>query len=238
VLGAKVKVKVRHWTVIVPAPFGASGGMIHVQLETDSGGLFEIRGVTGDGFDVESITKEGYELEPSQRTYGATGGSLAEPVIFKMWSTDIHEKLITGGKSFHIVPDGRPYVIDLTKGTIAESGDGDLKVWVKRPEQITYGKRYDWSCEMDVINGGLLAASDSSMYFAPTDGYAPSFQFEQKIGSGWGDTTGPKRFYVRLNNGQMYGRITIELFAYYNDRVPGMIRIQYALNPSGSRILR
>jgi len=35
-----------------------------------------------------------------------------------MWSTNVHEQLITGGKSFHIEPDGRPYVIDLAKGTL------------------------------------------------------------------------------------------------------------------------
>ena len=76
------------------------------------------------------------------------------------------------------------------------------------------------------------------MYLAPADGYTPTFKFEQKVGGGWGDSTGEKQFYVRLNNGQVYGRIAIELFAYYNDRMPGMVRVQYVLNPSGSQILR
>jgi len=229
--GVKFKLAVRHWST-------TTLGAIHIERETDADGRFDIHGETGDAFDVEDVGKAGYELEPGQRTFGAVGGSFENPVVFKMWSTNVHEQLITGGKSFHIEPDGRPYVIDLAKGTIAESGDGDLKVWVKRPEQITYGKQYDWSCEMDVLNGGLLATADSSMYLAPADGYTPSFQFEQKVGSGWGDSTGEKRFYVRLNNGQVYGRITIELFAYYNDQVSGMVRVQYAINPSGSRVLR
>jgi hypothetical protein len=210
------------------------------EMTTDAGGQFHVSDSSATGIHV-MLQKAGYEQE-SRNGYGSNGqnGSQENPAILKMWSTNIHEQLITGGNKFHIVPDGRSYVIDLTKGTIAESGDGDLKVWVKRPEQITYGKRYDWSCEMDAINGGILQESDdsSSMYSAPTDGYAPSFQFEQKIGSGWGDTTGEKRFYVRLNNGQEYGRITIELMAYYNDQIPGMIRLSYAINPSGSRILR
>lgn len=229
--GVKFKLAVRHWST-------TTLGAIHIERETDADGRFDIHGETGDAFDVENVGKAGYELEPGQRTFGVVGGSIESPVVFKMWSTNVHEQLITGGQSFHIEPDSRPYVIDLAKGTIAESGAGDLKVWVKRPKLITYGKRYDWSCEMDVLNGGLLAASDASMYLAPADGYTPSFQFEQKVGSGWGDSTGEKRFYVRLNNGAVYGRITIELFAYYNDRVPGMVRIQYALNPSGSRVLR
>jgi hypothetical protein len=157
-----------------------------------------------------------------------------------MWSTNIHEQLITGEKKFHIVPDGRAYFINLTDGTISESGEGDLKVWVKRPDQIAYGKRYDWSCEMDAINGGFLQETDanSSMYSAPADGYVSLFQFEQKIGSGWGDSTGTQRFYVTLKNGQEYGRISIELYAYYNNQIPGMIRLSYVINPSGSNILR
>jgi hypothetical protein len=230
--GAKFELAVRHWST-------NTLGAIHIERETDADGRFDIHGETGDAFDIEAVGKEGYELEPGQRSYGAVGGSFENPVIFKMWSTHIHEQLITEEKKFQIVPDGRPYVIDLIKGTIAESGDGDLKVWVKRPAQITSGVKYGWSSEVDVINGGLLQETDlnSSMYSAPADGYAQSFQFEQKVASGWGDSTGSKRFYVRLKNGQMYGRITIELFAYYNDHVPGMVRVQYALNPSGSQVL-
>src|SRR5882724_4218573 len=160
----------RHWDPDSTAP-------IHLTRKTDSNGKFDIHGITGDAFDIRSVGKEGYELEPGQLGFGAVGGSIESPIIFKMWSTNIHEQLITGGNKFHIVPDGRLYVIDLAKGTIAETGDGDLKVWVKRPAQITYGKRYDWSCEMDVVNGGLLAAADASMYLAPTDGYTPTFKF-------------------------------------------------------------
>ena len=89
-----------------------------------------------------------------------------------------------------------------------------------------------------MVNGGLVATSDPSRYLAPTDGYTPSFQLEQKIGSGWSDSTGEKLFYVLLNNGKEYGRITIELMAYYNDKTPGLVRLSYAMNPSGSRILR
>ena len=232
--GVSIAIRVRHWNT-------ESFGSVPIERETDSNGRFDIHDVTGDAFDIESMGKEGYELEPNtKRAYGATGGSVNDPVLFTMWGTNIHEQLITGEKSFQIVPDGRPYFIDLTKGTIAESGDADLKVWVNRPNQIVYGKSYDWSSETDVMNGGLLAETDSSssMYLAPIDGYTPSFQFEQKIGSGWGNSTGEKRFYIRLNNGLKYGRFTIEMMSYYNDQIPGMIRISYVLNPSGSRILR
>ena len=93
---------------------------------------------------------------------------------------------------------------------------------------------------MDALNGGLLEETNrySAMFSAPTGNYVSSFQIQQNIGSGWGDSTGTKRFYVMLNNGRQYGQVSIELFAYYNDQIPGMIHVQYAINPTGSRILK
>jgi len=237
--GVDIKVVVRHWTMPDPAVLLAGTKELRLERVTGADGRFDINGETGDAFDLESIQKDGYEAELTKRGFGSSGGSFNQPVVFKMWNTNIHEQLITGEKKFQIVPDGRPYVIDLSKGTIAESGAGDLKAWVKRPESVTYGQRYDWSCEVDAINGGLLEEPlGTAMYLAPTGGYVSSFQFEQKVGSGWGDSTGAKRFYVTLNNGHEYGSIAIELYAYYNNQTPGLIRLSYAINPSGSRILR
>jgi hypothetical protein len=35
-----------------------------------------------------------------------------------------------------------------------------------------------------------------------------------------------------------YGRASIEIMAYYNKQIPGLIHLQYAINPTGSRILK
>ena len=238
-VGASVKGEALHVKVVVPAAWGDEDEIVPIEKETDSKGRFEIHGISGRAVELESIHKNGYEAEPVKRAWRTMEGTFENPVIFKMWSTNIHEKLITGEKKFSIIPDGRSYVIDLAKGAIAESGPGDLKIWVKRPEQVIYGQRYDWSCEVDAVDGGLLEEPiGSALYVAPTQGYVSSFQFEQRIGSGWGDSTGAKPFYVVLNNGREYGRITIELYSYYNDQIPGMVRLSYAINPSGSRILK
>jgi hypothetical protein len=238
--GAHIQGEALHIRVIFPAPGGAQDEIIPINQESDSNGRFEVQGMTGRGLVIESVQKDGYEPEPWQHSSGALGGSFDNPIIFKMWSTNIHEQLITGEKKFQIVPDGRTYFINLTEGTIAESGAGDLKVWVKRPDGVKDGDRFDWSSEVDAVSGGLLQETDgnSPMFSAPTDGYLPSFLFGQKAGSGWGDSTGSKRFYIMLLNGKMYGRISIELYAYYNNQIPGLIRLSYAINPSGSRILR
>jgi hypothetical protein len=238
--GVKVNVAIQQLYSPSLTNLAVGGTVLRLEKETGADGRFDIHGENGTSVEMESVHKDGYELEPAQRTFGTTSGSFEQPVVFKMWSTNIHEQLITGENKFPIMPDGRTYVIDLAKGTIAESGTGDLKVSVKRPAQVVLGQKYDWSCAVDAINGGLLQETDtsSSMYLAPSDGYTASFRFEQKIGSGWGDSTGSKRFYVMLNNGQECGRMFIELYAYYNDQIPGLIRLSYVINPSGSHILR
>jgi hypothetical protein len=243
--GVKINVTIRHWEVTATA----MSTMIRLERETDANGRFEINGETGDGFGVE-VQKDGYVAEPGQRSFGAVGGSLENPVIFKMWSTNIHEQLITGNKSFELIPDGRPYFINLPDGTISESAGEDLKVWIQYTNQITGGQVYDWSAGIDVINGGLLEVQQTimnsgfladppfAMYSAPTDGYTPSFHFQQQIKDGQDGEIGNRYFYLQLKNGGEYGRMSINLFAPYGHLHPGLIRISYAINPSGSRILR
>jgi hypothetical protein len=243
VAGAEVNVSILQSQVSAPTvtgDFPITNNLLRLALKTGVDGRFEITGESGGEIDFESIQKEGFEIEPIKRARGPQEGSIDRPIIFKMWSTNIHEQLITGDYKFQIVPDGRLYGINLSKGAIGESGGGDLQVWVKRPMEVTQGQRYDWACEIDTAEGGLLEVtnSDAPMYLAPFDDYTPSYKFKQNIGSGWGDSTGSKRFYVKLRNGQEYGRIIIELEAYYNDQIPGMIRLSYAINPSGSQILR
>jgi hypothetical protein len=245
--GVEVAGDTRTWYVTKTLNFDARFPKFNTV--SDSNGKFEIHEASGDVLTIKSLEKENYEPEPhALRGFGfhtseRFSSDPNSPVIFKMWKTNIHEQLIVGKKRFHIVPDGRPYFIDLSKGTITESGDGDLKVWIKYPAEVIRGQLYDWSSEIDVVNGGLLQETDdySSMYSAPAEGYTPTFQYPQipqQIKGGQRGSTGTKRFYIMLNNGQEYGRITIELIAPYNDQIPGLIDIQYAINPSGSRILR
>jgi hypothetical protein len=233
-----VKIAVRHVTVADLASFEVSSTEIRLEQLTGTDGRFEIHGATGDGFDLESIEKDGYEAEPGQRSFGSTAGSIEQPVFFKMWSTNVHEKLIGGEKAFHIVPDGRAYFINLTDGTIAESGNGDLKVWVQYTNAVTRGQIYAWSAGIEVQNGGLFEEPlGSAMYEAPSGGYVPEFHLQQHIKGSQRGQTGDRQFYLLLGNGQEYGQMAIDLYAPFNNGIPGLVRISYAINPSGSRIL-
>ena len=220
--------------------YSITNNLAHIQAQSDLDGRFEISGEKGRNLTIGSVSKEGYEVEADYcpHTFGASSGTFDNPVVFKMWSTNIHEQLITGEKKFQIVPDGKPYFIDLSKGEISQIEGGDLKVWVKYPDQTVHTQFYDWSCEIDVINGGLQLGDSYSMFYAPADGYAPSFSLQQKIRGGGRGSIGDKNFYVMLNNGKIFGRIQIDLVAPFNVGIPGLIRLSYAINPSGSRILR
>ncbi len=170
---------------------------------------------------------------------GARVTSFEGPAVLVLWSTNLHERLITGDKSFVVIPDGRHYGIDLVKGVIAEGEEGDLVAWIKRPEPVARSQRYDWSCELKVPGGGVLESQTDAMFTAPGVGYTNMFAYQEDAGAnGWGNETAEKRFYLRLRNEQMYGRMTVKLFAQYNAQNPGLIRLSYAINPSGSRLLR
>jgi hypothetical protein len=213
---------------------------VNSNLTTDLAGRFSLNNLPGSGLDLVSMTKDGYEVEPNMiRSYGSTSGTSEKPLIIKMWRKDIKEPLLKGERLLQTVPDGTAYVLDLTNGAILPSEDqsGDLRIWVKLLNKID-DRNSDWSCEIRAINGGLLEEVDSSspMYIAPVEGYTNTFSLSVNSTNGWNRSTGTLRFFVRLRNGAEYGRFSIDFAAYHRNH--GLMRIEYAINASGSRILR
>jgi hypothetical protein len=214
--------------------------VIRFQRQTGSDGRFEVTGLKGNFLAIEALTKDGYEPELGTHygIFGPQSTGFGNPAVLKLWSTNIHEPLIEGEKSFVLVPDGRHYAIDLLKGTLTEGNEGDLLIWINRPETVRPSERYGWSCEV-IAPGGLFETELAAMFTAPEAGYTNAFAYKEEASvNGWGNLTGDKRFYVRLRNGQIYGRIVINLYAYYDRTRPAMIRLSYTVNPSGSRLLR
>jgi hypothetical protein len=220
-----------------------SGKTTVFQRQTGADGRFEISGLRGHSVTVRAFTRDGYEPELIRReygTYGAQGTSADNPAIFKMWRTNIHEQLITGDKKFEISPDGRHYGMDFINGTLAEGEEGDLVVWIKRPESVVPPQKYSWSCGMAAPGGGLEPDNDYPSYRAPLGDYTNVFDFHVEYNTpAKRGMSLDNRYYVKLRNRGVYGRVSVDFWT--TDRqnpASGLIRIVYAINPSGSRLLR
>jgi hypothetical protein len=101
-------------------------------------------------------------------------------------------------------------------------------------------EKFDWSCELVANGGGLIEERGGlDTLIAPATGYTNSFTFRQEaILDNWTHGLYGKRFFIRLRNGQVYGRITVSLRSSPNRQVPATLRVDYVINPSGSRLLR
>jgi hypothetical protein len=247
--GVKVRVSVRNWHINATSNVDAT----FPEYEAVSGndGCFQLDGGRGDSLNIELLDKATYEPEPKTRhTFGYTTSTSDplrpdpnNPVVFRMWKADMKAQLVTGSKRFSLVPDGRTYTIDLLAGAINESAtaEGDLHISIKRPESAAWGQRYDWTLEVQVINGGVVEEMDgtSSMFRAPTDGYADKWRLDVKASDeSWSYGTGQKRFYIKSRSGQNYGRLELEVYAYYLQDKQGRLNLTWTLNPAGEFILR
>ena len=245
--GVKVRASVRSWHVIATP----DGDATFARYEAISGsdGSFQINGGRGNALTIEALEKDGYEPESKALLgFGYTTSDPLRPdpnnpVVFRMWKADTKAQLITGNKRFSLVPDGRTYMIDLLTGAISESAtaEGDLRVSIRRPEKAAWGQRYDWTLDVQVINGGLVEETDGSsgMFRAPEEGYAREWRLDAKAADeSWSYGTGQKRFYVKSRGGRNYGRLEVEAYAYYLQNKQGRFNLTWAMNPAGDRLLR
>ena len=243
VAGVKVRARIRHWQL--EERFNVGTRFIKKEAVSGGDGQFEISGATGDVLTFEALEKEAYEPEPTAlRSFGYNISTNLQPdpkkpIEMRLWPTGSRDRVITGDQFFGIIPDGRVYTIDLLKGTHVESAsaEGDLRLWVKRPLDVLFGQRYDWSFHIAPVNGGVTEVWDE-VYLAPADGYSDEYAYSRKTtDSAWGDMS-RKQFVLRTRAGQVYGRARLHIFAAYDLAAPvGAIDIQSAVNPAGSRKL-
>lgn len=239
----KVRVSIKHTVETVP---GSTRDVFnHIDLVTDSQGLFSITGRKGALLGIEELKKEGYEAPyTGNRAYWYAPPIVtmqftpdaARPEVFRMWKKSGAEKLVVGDKFYGIVPDGRSYAIDLfDEKKIEGSNVGDFKISIRRPVQISPGSKYDWNCTIEGIGGGVIETRDEFMYRAPESGYQP--RYEVAVSSSnpqWSDRA-TRRLYLKSNDGKAYARLEVEIFANYQDKA--VFSVKYHANPHGSRNL-
>jgi hypothetical protein len=160
--GVNIRSHTRQWHSGAPGQIGSTHPK-HNRV-SDGDGRFEIDGGVGDALTIDSMQKEGYEVEPGAlRSFGFNLStnvvvSRDQPVVFRMWQKGKHERLVSADKSFHLVPDGRTYTLNVEQGTFIESGDaeGDLRFSIVRPSGVKLGDRYDWTGFIRVVGGGMV----------------------------------------------------------------------------------
>lgn len=243
--GVRVVMSVRRWHFALVG--GLDATFPEFVAETDRNGRFELHAASGNSLSIKTLTKEGYEAEPGAlREYGYNGADVfrpdpAAPAILKMWKADIREELIKGSKVIRLQLDGRAYIVDFVKGTCAEGeGEGDVRFSMRRSPDAALAGTSERAFMMTVVSGGLVEETDvrSAMHVAPEGGYVAGFGFHTKIQDG--DIADPvfKRFYLRSRNGKLHGRVSLTALGRSFNANESEIWLDYAVNPSGSRLLR
>jgi hypothetical protein len=218
-------------------------------LRTDAAGRFELSNANGDVLKIEAVEKSGYEPEPKAlRGFGFNNAQRHtpdqnNPIVVRMWKSDLKTHLVSGDKRCSLIPDGRVYTLDLLRGALSEGTgvEGDLRVAIRRTENAAWGQHFAWSLELHPVQGGLLEEHDSTsaMFRAPGTGYSNVFRMEVLASAPtWSDYTGKKRFFLNTRGGQHFARIEIDAYAFYLQDKQARLNISYTLNPSGERLLR
>jgi hypothetical protein len=238
ITAVNIKVSVRHWTVPDPLVPEIGSKEILFERNSDNSGRFELHGETGDVIHIESVYKIGYRLSPKiSHNFGSKSGSFENPVVIRMWKDGTKEPLIGGSHVYGIDSDGGAYTIDLLSGKkIKGAAEGDLRVFIKRPNGVGQRDKYRWSFSIEAIQGGLLESDDEFMYLAPQSNYEHKIEMNfNPDDSTWAPFV-KKQFFLRSRNGQIYGRAQVEIDSIYN--VHSAFQIDYAINPNGSRNLQ
>jgi hypothetical protein len=237
--GVKLKIEVHHLKIIVPVAWGDEEQSIPIEKESGIDGRIEIHEATGDGFQVESVGKTGYQLSPqTPNHFGPVSGSFENPVIIKMWKIGERAQLISGNKFWGIIPDDRTYTMDFLKQTKLEGNNasGDIRVRIIRPAQIKPREKFDWSFEIEGIQGGVIQNQDEFMYLAPETGYQ-KYEFSMSTNNpNWKREMDGMQFYFQSRNGNVYGQFVVDVIPDYNEQ--SIFNVKFSVNPNGSRNLQ
>ena len=214
-----------------------SGGKKYYTV-SDANGRFSFTGIHGAGCGYQ-LLKDGYEFNQRLPCSSRPEDYVPDPnkpVVFPVWKWQGPMPMSHVAFDSRVPYDGQPAVFDIFAGRKANGGD--LRVSLRRnPLQVLRGMdRFDWSVEIQVVDGGLTETSDIYPYEAPVNGYQGAFNLHvTKDTNAWTQRL-TKMFYVRTSRGE-YGRVYIDLTTD-SERPQGTgITIECWLNSSGSRNL-
>jgi hypothetical protein len=214
------------------------------ELITDANGQFEISGLKGSVLRIISIKNKGYIYDDSgYRSYDFVDEKTDiyipdknNPEIFRMWEKGESEPLIKNEINKGIIPDGKPYYIDLARGRGSISSDKinniDLIVELMADDQVVQ-KKFNWNIVLRATDrGGIVETEDLFLYKAPEDGYQNFIElsFDKKDKS-WGKVI-KRKFYLKSRGGELYSGFNCMILLYNNKK--GRVIIESVINPNGS----
>jgi hypothetical protein len=205
--------------------------------ETDAKGQFHFLGLHGKGLGI-GLQKKGYEYGykiPYQRP-GDYLPDLNNPVVITMWKLRGAEPMTHSKLHAYIPCDGSVTKFDLLTGK--KNPDGDLIVNLTRnPLNIDRRRPFNWSVTLEIPNGGFQEITNL-LYpnEAPTEGYQSKMTLNFPTNMvGW-QSSFNHAYYFKSKDGQIYGRMDIEIMADFQPP-PTLFDVEIYANPAGSRNL-
>lgn len=207
------------------------------QAQTDKEGKFSFLGLHGYGLGIWP-KKDGYTYDlklPSKRPNDYQVAP-SNSIVFTMWKLKGAEPMIHSKIHAYVPCDGTTVNFNLQTGRKTVSGD-DLAVTLSRnPVNIDRSKPYDWTLTLAITSGGLVEIADSYPNEAPAEGYQSSITISMPTTAiDWVHTLS-RSYYFKSQDGQNYGRITINTTTNFQPP-PTVFRADIYINPAGSRNL-
>jgi hypothetical protein len=212
---------------------------------TDMAGLFSLEGVSASTLDVK-VQKAGYYNETSLNRNTFTFINLSgrhpfqpernNPVVFHLRRKGPGVSLITSQVRFSpdlevsVPRNGTPIEVDLLQRKASPSGQLVMTQW--KPQYMLAKEAKEWGFRMEIPGGGFVEQHDAFPFEAPTDGYNSAIEFRfERAQTNWA-TSLSASFYITFGSPPLYGWLTVQTGIGW-----GGARLQYAINPDGSRYL-
>ena len=225
--------------------FTARGYRDGATTQSDTNGLFSLRGKQGWGMSV-SVGKEGYYGTHDSKQnfeFGKVNASAKHlpdpqrPVVFTLRKMGKGVELVSAdfplgmGQVPQLRRDGTPIEIDMFKGGAAPTGTGQLKLEFWSDATNRNARSYNWKLKLSVPGGGLVETKEEFPFQAPETGYHLPLVIDMPATNKTWINELRTKYYVRLADGK-FGRVEIEFLAFN-----GVVRVHSVVNPSGSRNL-
>jgi hypothetical protein len=233
----------------IPFPFANNDIDLPFSTDTDADGKFIVQGLRGRGFRKFHMQAPGYRdigcgfyFPPRAESLFEEGrrSSWDKPVVFDGWKSLGPQKILKKWVAIPIlVPDGRWYVINLLESTFHEGNDreGDIRLSIEIQGSYSADSPYRWKFKIEMLNGGMVPVTGHFPYYAPADGYQPSFGDDIASDGRGHDNRDPllqsRYWYLKFRGDKYFAAATL----YPSTSPKSMFQINYEFNPTGSRDL-